>query len=54
MDSIKVCPGIDSVITITGDGGQKINICTLTREQSLNFWKFKLWGMSEPSFQMPA
>ncbi|HEY8499004.1 MAG TPA: beta-galactosidase [Clostridia bacterium] len=41
---IKVCPGIDSVITITGDGGQKINICTLTREQSLNFWKFNLWG----------
>lgn len=41
---VKVCPGMNSIIAITAENGQKLKLCTLTREQSLNFWKMNLWG----------
>ncbi len=36
--------GLDSVIRIVAKTGKSVNICTLTHEQSLNFWKGELQG----------
>jgi hypothetical protein len=33
-----------SIIKLTSCEGNKINLCTLTREQALNLWKVHLWG----------
>jgi hypothetical protein len=37
-------PGLGSVIRIVAKTGKKVNICTLTHEQSLDFWKGELQG----------
>ena len=41
---ISVSPGMKCKITITDRKGQRVHICTLTREQILHFWKIELWG----------
>ena len=41
---VQVKPGMDSVISIVSPDGTETRICTLTAEQALGLWKFKLWG----------
>lgn len=41
---IKVDESCMSLITLTTERGNKVHVCTLAREQSLNLWKVDLWG----------
>jgi len=41
---VDVVPGTGSVVDIVGVNGCRVRIITLTNEQSLRFWKAKIWG----------
>ncbi len=41
---VSVDPGAGALIRISTATGQRVAICTLTRQQALGFWKLDLWG----------
>lgn len=44
MTIVRVFPGTGSLLTVTSVDGTKVQLVTLTQEQSLGFWKTDLFG----------